>query len=132
MYENHHLFDIGAKCNGAALEEQKASKKGSDGLIHQYYSTMSGNTLPDFLKGEKGPKNINSLAFFMKIVKAEKREFLLLHPHSSALFEGCCSLLLSNLLTIPNPYGKSHKEFLLFAGKVGSSPPNCRKKSRNH
>ena len=25
MYENHHLFDIGAKCNGAALEEQKAS-----------------------------------------------------------------------------------------------------------
>ena len=55
--------------------KRPADKKGSDGLIHQYYSTMSGNTLPDFLKGEKGPKNINSLAFFMKIVKAEKREF---------------------------------------------------------
>ena len=55
--------------------KRPADKKGSDGLIHQYYSTMSGNTLPDFLKGEKGKKTSIPLAFFMKIVKAEKREF---------------------------------------------------------
>ena len=106
--------------------KRPADKKGSDGLIHQYYSTMSGNTLPDFLKGEKGPKNINSLAFFVKIVKAEKGSF----TTASSFFEGCCSLLLSNLLTIPNPYGKSHKEFLLFAGKVGSSPPKLQKEKQ--
>ena len=43
--------------------KRPADKKGSDGLIHQYYSTMSGNTLPDFLKGEKGQIKHQFLGF---------------------------------------------------------------------